>query len=255
MRQRVRNVLKILGLYGVARRIMDGHRRRQKVAKMRAFYRQFIAPNDLVFDIGANVGNYTAILLSLGARTLSVEPQADCMAHIKARFGNHPRARFYLGGVADKHGELELHISNISETSSFSPEWIERLKDRPGWESHRWDATQKVPVTTLDALIAEHGVPTFIKIDVEGFELHVLQGLSQPVQALSFEYSPELPEKTAACMAYLLTLGNYEFNAVHKEAFTFLLPGWTDAAGVAHLLEKRASIRRSGDVYARLKGQ
>ncbi|MCE7948855.1 MAG: FkbM family methyltransferase [Chloroflexi bacterium CFX4] len=255
MRHRVRNALKMLGLYGVARQIMDGHRRRQKVAKMRAFYRQFIAPNDLVFDIGANVGNYTAILLSLGARTLSVEPQADCMAQIKARFGKQPRAAFYLGGVAAQQGELELHISNINETSSFSPEWIERLKDRPGWEKHRWYATQTVPVTTLDALIAEHGVPAFIKIDVEGYELSVLQGLSQPVQALSFEYSPELPEKTAACMAYVLTLGDYEFNAVHKESFVFLLPEWTDAASVQHILEERASIRRSGDVYARLKGQ
>jgi FkbM family methyltransferase len=45
-------------------------------------------------------------------------------------------------------------------------------------------------MTTLDELIGKHGVPVFIKIDVEGFEEAVLQGLSQPVRALSFEFTP-----------------------------------------------------------------
>jgi len=254
MRERIRNTLKVLGLYGVARRAMDIHRRRQQALRMRAFYRQFIKPNDLVFDVGANVGNRTAIFLALGARVLAIEPQADCMAQLRARFGKHPRAAFYQGGVAAQAGELELHLSNVNATSSFSPEWIERLKSRPGWEDHRWYATQRVPVTTLDALIAQHGLPAFIKIDVEGYELPVLQGLSQPVAALSFEYSPELLSAAAACMARLQALGNYEFNAVYRETFVFMLPSWTTAAAVEHLLENHPSKHRSGDIYARLRG-
>jgi FkbM family methyltransferase len=233
---------------------MDIHRRRQQALRMRAFYRQFIKPNDLVFDVGANVGNRTAIFLALGARVLAIEPQADCMAQLRARFGKHPRAAFYQGGVAAQAGELELHLSNVNATSSFSPEWIERLKSRPGWEDHRWYATQRVPVTTLDTLIAQHGLPAFIKIDVEGYELPVLQGLSQPVAALSFEYSPELLSAAAACMARLQALGNYEFNAVYRETFVFMLPSWTTAAAVEHLLENHPSKHRSGDIYARLRG-
>jgi FkbM family methyltransferase len=254
MRQSVRNTLKKLGLYGVARQVMDIHRRRQQTLKMRAFYRQFIKPNDLVFDVGANIGNRTAVFLALGARVLAIEPQADCMAHIRARFGKHPRAAFYQGGVAAQAGELTLHLSNVNATSSFSPEWIERLKNRPGWEDHRWYATQRVPVTTLDALIAQHGLPAFIKIDVEGYELPVVQGLSQPVAALSFEYSPELLSAASACMARLQALGNYEFNAVYRETFVFMLPSWTTASAVEHLLENHPSKHRSGDIYARLRG-
>jgi FkbM family methyltransferase len=234
---------------------LDVWRQRQQIARARAFYRQFIRPGDLVFDIGANVGSRTAIFLSLGARVLAVEPQADCMAQLKAHFGRHPRAAFYLGGAAAAPGELELHLSTVNATSSFSPEWIECLKNRPGWENHRWYATQKVPVTTLDALIAAHGTPVFIKIDVEGYELPVLQGLSQAVAALSFEYSPEMLSAAAACMARLQQLGVYEFNAVYKESFAFMRSEWTTAEAVMQLLEHHPIKHRSGDIYARLRGE
>jgi len=253
MRQQLKSILQRLGLYGAARQLLSAYRRRRQVLKAQVFYRQFIRPNDLVFDVGANIGDRTAIFLALGAHVLAIEPQAACMKQLKARFGKHPRARFYLGGVAAQSGELTLHLSSVNATSSFSPEWIERVKSRPGWEDHRWYATQSVPVTTLDALIETHGVPTFIKIDVEGYELPVLQGLSRPIKALSFEYTPELLPAAAACMARLQALGDYEFNAVYKESFVFMQPDWSDAKTVYQQLENYQVKRRSGDVYARLR--
>ena len=45
-------------------------------------------------------------------------------------------------------------------------------------------------MTTLDTLVAEYGEPAFCKIDVEGFEVEALKGLSRPLRALSFEYGP-----------------------------------------------------------------
>jgi FkbM family methyltransferase len=253
MRQHIKHALKQLGLYGIARQVATIYWRKRRTPKMRAFYRQFIKPNDLVFDVGANIGRYTAIFLALGARVLAIEPQADCMAKIKARFGKHQRVAFYQGGVAAQAGELELNVCSVSTCSSFSSQWIEHAKNRHGFEDHRWYATQRVPVTTLDALIAQHGLPAFIKIDVEGYELPVLQGLSQPVAALSFEYSPELLSAASACMAHLQALGDYEFNTTYPGTFVFMLPSWTTASALEHLLANHPSICRPGDLYARLR--
>ena len=62
-----------------------------------------------------------------------------------------------------------VNIDNPT-VSTASNAFIHAAQDAPGWEGQHWDKSIRVPMTTLDALIATHGVPAFIKIDVEGFE-------------------------------------------------------------------------------------
>src|SRR5258706_12112920 len=59
--------------------------------------------------------------------------------------------------------------SDLSQPGA-SEAFITAAHDAPGWEGQHWTRTVEVPVTTLDALIARHGVPRFIKIDVERSE-------------------------------------------------------------------------------------
>jgi len=47
---------------------------KEVIDRRQKFYNQFISPNDLVFDIGANVGNRTRPLLNIGAKVVAVEP-------------------------------------------------------------------------------------------------------------------------------------------------------------------------------------
>jgi len=110
-----------------------------------------------------------------------------------------------------------------------------------------------VPVTTLDALIAEHGVPAFCKIDVEGSELAVLQGLSQPLPALSFECIPAARALSLACLARLQALGDYEFNWSWGEEAKLAYQDWCRYPDIeAHV--QALSCARSGDIYARWLG-
>jgi hypothetical protein len=62
-------------------------------------------------------------------------------------------------------------------------------------------------MTTLDTLIDGHGIPAFIKLDVEGFEAEALAGLSHPAAALSFEFTTIQRDVALACLARCTDLG------------------------------------------------
>jgi hypothetical protein len=111
-----------------------------------------------------------------------------------------------------------------------------------------------VEVVTLDDLITMYGVPAFCKVDVEGFELEVLSGLSQPVRALSFEYLPPAHDAALAVLELVEKLGPYQYNYSPVETMRLASEEWLDADALVRLLDRYRPLGRSGDVYARLAG-
>ncbi len=214
------------------------------------FYRRLIAPGALAFDIGAHVGSRSRALRRAGARVVAVEPQAPFAAFLRLSLPADVTLVQAACGAAS--GEAELAVSSLHPTVSSLGPLPDQAATAPGFEHVRWDARQRVEVTTLDALIAAHGRPGFVKIDVEGAEPEVLAGLSQPVELVAFEYLPALPGAALAAVDRLAALGAYEFNAVRGEAPVFLWSGWRDARGVRNWLAARAAGEESGDLYARL---
>jgi FkbM family methyltransferase len=178
--------------------------RKQKVADEKRtlplkinFYKQFIQPGNLVFDVGANVGNRIDAFLALEAKVVAVEPQPACITILEQKFAESIHIEKL--GLGSQPGQLEMQIANDSTISTFSNQFIEATK-KGRFSSYNWNQTITVPITTLEHLIQQYGIPQFCKIDVEGFELPVLEGLQSAIPFLSFEYCvPEMLEQALAC--------------------------------------------------------
>lgn len=219
----------------------------------RKLYHPFISPGDLCFDLGAHVGSRSVAMLALGARLVAVEPQPEYAGVLKRLYGRNPNFTLIAQAVGRQPGRSRLLVSTRTPTvSTLSTEWATEVAKTPGFSGVAWDAHLDADVTTLDALISEFGLPAFCKIDVEGSELDVLLGLTQPIQALSFEYIPAAIGRALPCLQRLQDLGAYRFNLVEGEKPRFSLPDWTDRQTVAARLEGLPRTARAGEVFAQL---
>lgn len=239
---------------GIARSLAIYYGQPWRRLALKRFYRDLIAPGDLVFDIGAHVGSRSHTLLSLGAEVVAVEPQPDFAGLIARHLG--PRLKgFEKVAVGAAEGRITLRISSRHPTvSSTSGRFIEQVSATNGFRNVVWDREVEVPVTTLDALIARHGMPAFCKIDVEGAEAEILKGLSQPIALVAFEYIPAAPSIAIEAVERLMALGRYRFNRVVGESHRFAGTGWKEADALLRELSDLHPEGPPGDIYARLTG-
>jgi FkbM family methyltransferase len=240
----VRGILRSLRIY-------YGNRRHGPA--MDRLYREFVKPGDLVFDIGAHVGDRVAAFRRLGARVVAVEPQAALVKTLRLIYGRDRNVAIEATAIGRAPGEIELSINIDNPTvSTASTNFIAAAADAPGWQGQNWAKRVSVPLTTLDTLIERHGVPVFMKIDVEGFEAEALAGLTKPVATLSFEFTTIQRDVACDCIERCCALGYDRFNAVLGESQQFEHGNWIDAAALARWLNALPPEANSGDVYARL---
>jgi len=216
---------------------------------MIALYQKWVKPGGLVFDIGANVGNRIDLFLELNSKVVAVEPQQACVEILQEKFGN--RINIENIGLSHSEGELEFHIADESTISSFSEEFISKT-GASRFKRNKWEETIKVHVSTFDKLIEKYGVPDFSKIDVEGFELEVLNGLTRKVPALSFEYCvPEMADNLYKCLQRLNTLDPFAYyNYSIGESFVLASDNWYSFPDFLLIVKEKAFHKTLfGDIY------
>lgn len=252
-RLKVEHALYGLGLFGIARRLYrltpSGRGASRERVLRRDFFTKLINPGDLIFDVGANLGNYAELFAGIGARVVALEPNPDCVSHIRR---SYPKMKIDTvnTAVGACPGVATIRIAQRSDISSMSADWMHAIAKAQSIDDSVWSSNLTVPVITLDSLIQRYGKPRFIKIDVEGFEENVLAGLSEPTELLSFEFNTNFLDATSRCLELLGRLGDWKFNYVVGEPHNFELSDWVNAEQLSKRLEVLDKSLGYGDVFA-----
>src|SRR3954470_10225016 len=105
-------------LRGIVRSLRIYYGDRQHGPAMDRLYAQFVKPGNLVFDIGAHVGDRITSFRRLGARVVALEPQPGPAAILQFLFGRDRAITLLRKAAAGKEGELPLHINSQNPTVS-----------------------------------------------------------------------------------------------------------------------------------------
>ena len=134
-----------------------------------AFALHLLRSDDLFVDVGANIGSYTVLAASVGAKSISIEP-------IKNAF-DHLMRNVHLNDISSRVDARQIGISSSSGTLKFT-NGLDTVNHVVNGKEHTQSGTCEVQVEPLDKVIA--GLkPVLIKIDVEGFEKQVIGGASK----------------------------------------------------------------------------
>src|SRR4051794_7951551 len=179
----LKQLLIALGAYGTARRayrcLYPGKRRAYTYEVN--FFESFLPHGALCFDIGANKGNKSEALLAAGAQVVAFEPNLLLLPELLARFGDVTGWTLMPTAVGSTAAILPFFAREMDGLSSLDSQGAQ------AWQGHL-ATTFSVPVITLDSAIHAFGLPYYCKIDVEGWEVHVLSGLTEPIPVISFEF-------------------------------------------------------------------
>jgi FkbM family methyltransferase len=246
-RSRIKSVTIAAGMYRPARWLY----RRVKRSKLRAhlgdvrFYKSLLPPSALCFDVGANIGEKSEALLGAGARVVSFEPHPLLVSELSARLGGARNWTLIAAAVGSAPEILTFYAREIHGLSSLDEEGAQE------WQG-ALSRTYYVPVVTLDLAIRAFGTPFYCKIDVEGWELEVLKGLTSPIPVISFEFHLNNKDlrKVRKCLERLRGLGEGQsVNVTPAEQCQFLFERWMTLEQFAEWFPGNLEQRLTGGVY------
>lgn len=141
---------------------------------------------DVLLDVGANEGQYAVRMRRAGfaGRIASFEPLSDAFAALERRAAADPRWEARRLALSDSDGTAAIHVAGNSTSSSLLDMGEQHLRSAP---DSAYVGSEQVPTARLDSLwdeLVRDGERAFLKLDVQGFEMHVLRGATRALQEL-----------------------------------------------------------------------
>ena len=149
--------------------------------------------NPVVFDIGANKGEYTKRCKNINknVKIFCFEPHPKTFISLQKNI-NDNRITFINKALSDKNGKLLLYDYKEKDGSSHASLYPDVIEKVHGKES----TCHEVAVTTVDNIVNKFNIKRIdlLKIDVEGNELAVLKGSKESlrndiIEAVQFEFT------------------------------------------------------------------
>lgn len=171
---------------------------------------------DLIYDVGLHNGTDTAYYLHKGFRVVAIDANPVLVAAAQDRFRTeiaNGRLTVLNVGIAEQQGTLSFWVNEANDLqSSFSEE-----------RAKRYGPCHEIPVRCVpfSSVLAEHGVPYFMKVDIEGYDCFCVSSLNPN----------DLPEHISVeadgdcdVVAALQKLGYSKFKLVNQLTFTDSMP-------------------------------
>jgi FkbM family methyltransferase len=205
------------------------------------FYSAFIQSGDLVFDVGAHLGNYSEALRDVGATVVAIEPDPRNAKILRKRLQSE-YVRIEQCALGRTEGTAKLRIAfDRDDVSTLSDQWAENT-------NAHWQGTVQVHVRTLDSIASDYGIPKYVKVDAEGYDAEVLRGMSFRPQIVSFEFLSRDLKIAQACIELLR---EWSFNIVIEERSRFELSRWVNGDEILAAILALSGSVVYGDVFAR----
>lgn len=131
-----------------------------------------VRPGEVILDVGSNFGIFTILLAKKvleGGKVIAVEPGKEIFSHFieNVKLNNLKNITSFNLALGDKEQEAKLFLGQVAGASSMA------------YEPDASKGFEIIKVKTGDQLIKENSlpVPNVVKIDVEGFEYSVIEGM------------------------------------------------------------------------------